>query len=125
MAFSFRSADERAYFYCLANSSFAYWHWRLYDGGITYSRGLIEALPVFYDICSDEDKAFFRRMEEEMTLREKEFIIKKNNVGVQENIKFPREFRDRINKRFLEILGRNENAEVFDILHSNKALEEN
>lgn len=117
--------DVFNYIYCLINSSFAYWYWRLFDGGITYPRGLLLNMPVFYDRLSEDDKLFFRNVTHEMIEDSSKYIVTKNNVGVQENIKYPREFRDKINKRFLNILGLNTDEKIFDIVHSNMALEVN
>jgi len=117
--------DVFNYIYCLINSSFAYWYWRLFDGGITYPRGLLLNMPVFYDRLSEDDKLFFRNVANEMIENSSKYIVTKNNVGVQENIKYPREFRDKINKRFLNILGLNIDEKIFDIIHSNMALEVN
>lgn len=117
--------DVFSYVYCLINSSFAYWYWRLFDGGITYSRGLLLSMPVFYDKLSEEDKLFFRNICTEMIDNSNKYIVTKNNVGVQENIKYPREFRDKINRRFLDILKMDLDEKIFDIVHSNMALEVN
>ncbi len=117
--------DVFNYVYCLINSSFAYWYWRLFDGGITYPRGLLLNMPVFYDMLSEDDKLFFRNVANEMIENSNKYIVTKNNVGVQENIKYPREFRDKINKRFLNILGLDIDEKIFDIIHSNMALEVN
>ena len=108
--------------YCLINSSFAYWHWRLYDGGITYPIGLLLKMPVVYNSLTDEDHEFFREMTTEMSSRAGEFVIKKNNVGVQENIKYPREYRDRINQRLFKILNLEVDNTTMDLIHSNMAL---
>lgn len=120
-------ADEEVYWYvfCMINSSFAYWHWRLFDGGITYPRGLLLSMPLFFESLSAEDKKFCREMAEKMIRERDKFVITKANVGVQENVKYPREYRDEINGRFLKILGLDANARVFDIVHSNMALEVN
>jgi|GEM_PF-6254409 len=61
-------------------------------------------------------------MTQEMSAKASEFIIKKNNVGVQENIKYPREYRDKINQRFLKILNLNVDNSTIDLIHSNMAL---
>ena len=111
------------YVFCLINSSFAYWYWRIYDGGITYPKNLLLSIPVFYEILSDNDKLFFNKITKEMIKNSKDYIVTKNNVGTQENIKYPKEYRDKINTKFLEILRLNDNYEIFDIIHSNKALE--
>lgn len=108
--------------YCLINSSFAYWHWRLYDGGITYPIGLLLKMPVVYNALTEDDHAFFREMTREMSNRANEFVVKKNNVGIQENIKYPREYRDKINQRFFKILDMEVNNSTMDLIHSNMAL---
>ena len=108
--------------YCLINSSFAYWHWRLYDGGITYPVSLLLKMPVVYNSLSEDDHEFFKEMTSEMSNKASEFIIRKNNVGVQENIKYPREYRDKINQRFLKILNLKVDNATMDLIHSNMAL---
>jgi hypothetical protein len=121
----FADEDFFNYAYCMINSSFAYWHWRLYDGGITYPSGLLLEMPVFFNLLTAKDKSFFRRMREEMCAVEKKYIIRKNNVGVQENVRYPREYRDKINTRMLSILGLKDDVHSFDVIHSNMALEVN
>ncbi|MBR1619428.1 N-6 DNA methylase [bacterium] len=113
------------FIYCLINSSFAYWHWRIYDGGITYPKNLLLCMPVFFDLLTEEDYIFFDNITNEMILNAEKFIIKKNNVGTQENIKFPRQYRDKINKRIFKILNINEDEKILDLVHSNMALEVN
>lgn len=124
---SIRLSDEDTYWYVMGmvNSSFAYWHWRLYDGGITYPSGLFLRMPVFMDALSQEDLRFCRETGREMMDCAGSFVVRKANVGVQENVKFPRTYRDRLNRRFLDALGMNDDESVFDIIHSNMALEEN
>lgn len=108
--------------FCLINSSFAYWYWRLFDGGITYPSGLLMQLPSFFDLLSDKDHAFFASITKEMINKSSEYKITKNNVGVQENIKYPRKYRDKINKRILKILDVDMNYKLLNIIHSNMAL---
>lgn len=118
--------DVFNYVFCLINSSFAYWYWRLFDGGITYQKGLLLKLPMFYNKLTEEDKLFFREIATQMIKGSTKYIVTKNNVGVQENIKYPREFRDKINRKLLDILGlKNVDEKIFDIIHSNMALEVN
>ena len=111
------------YIFCMINSSFAYWYWRIYDGGITYPKSLLLNLPVFYALLTESDFKFFEDITSEMIKKSKEYIVTKNNVGKQENIKYPKKYRDEINARFLKILGASEGCEIFDIIHSNMALE--
>jgi len=122
-----RFSDEDVYWYamCMVNSSFAYWHWRIFDGGITYPLGLLLKLPLFFGALSDDDKMFCKNTAQEMLAAAENYIVRKSNVGVQENIKYPREYRDRINRRFLKVLGVSIDETVFDIINSNMALEIN
>ena len=113
------------YAYCLINSSFAYWHWRLFDGGITYPVSLLLKMPIFYASLSDEDHVVFKTIVREMSSRAHEFVVKKKNVGIQENIKYPRQYRDRINQRFLDILNLKVDNSTMDLIHSNMALKVN
>jgi len=116
--------DEKKfnYVYCLINSSFAYWHWRLFDGGITYPISLLLKMPVIYNALSEEDHAFFKEVVKEMSKKANDYIVKKKNVGIQENIKYPRQYRDRINQRFLDILNLKVDNSTMDLIHSNMAL---
>lgn len=109
----------------MVNSSFCYWHWRLYDGGITYPKGLLLQMPLFYDKLSREDKSFFHVKATEMVKKAHEFIVTKNNIGIQENIKYPRKYRNEINQRLLDIIGIEKESTIFDFIHSNMALEVN
>ena len=122
---SFSNEQIYNYIFCLINSSFAYWYWRNYDGGITYPKGLLLNLPVFFDKLKDEDKQFFDDMAREMMKSASQFTVTKNNVGVQENIKYPKSYRDVINRKLLDILGCNISEKEFDVIHSNMALEVN
>lgn len=112
--------DVFNYVYCLINSSFTYWYWRLFDGGITYPRGLLLNMPVFYDKLTEEDKCFFRNVANEMIENASKYVVTKHNVGVQENIKFPSEYRNKINERLLQVLDLDDiKSSIFDMVHSN------
>lgn len=123
-----RFDDETAldYAYCLLNSSFAYWFWRIYDGGITYPLSLLREMPVFLDRASAEDRAFFHEMRMKMSAMEGDCIVRKRNIGVQENVRFPPGCRDALNRRLLAVLmpsfrdgGVQDAARVFDCVHAN------
>ena len=122
---SLRFSDENLFYYvfCMINSSFAYWHWRLYDGGITYPKGLLLSMPLFINRLGKEDYLFFKSVANEMIESAQNYIVTKNNIGIQENIKYPRKYRDSINQRLLKIIGIDKDAKIFDIVHSNMALE--
>lgn len=117
---SLTDSDRFNFLYCLINSSFAYWWWRVYDGGITYQVNLLNSLPIFYDLLSEDDKSFFSHTAYEMMSIEKEFIVTKLNAGsIQENIKFPKKYRSRINNRLLKILKCDIQEETFNGVHKN------
>ena len=108
------------FIYCLINSSFAYWWWRIYDGGITYPISLLTSMPIPVNLLTIDDKKFFNDIKTEMVSKENEYIVTKMNAGdAQENIKFPEEYRNKINERILKILDVNLNSSIFDEVHSN------
>lgn len=108
------------YLYCLINSSFVYWWWRIYDGGITYPVGLFNSIPIFYDLLSINDKDFFCKVALEMISNEENYTVTKMNAGkIQENIKFPKKYRDILNERFLKILSSDIDISKFDLIHQN------
>ena len=120
-----KDPDLYAFVYCLINSSFTYWWWRIFDGGITYPSGLLMDLPVPFNLLAPDDKKFFNDVFHEMNSNESKYIITKANAGaVQENIKFPEEYRIRINDRILALLGHKEKSSIFDVVHSNQFLGE-
>lgn len=121
----FDDEDALCFVYCLLNSSFAYWHWRLYDGGITYPKGLLLKMPVFFDKLTFEDRDFFKIIAHQMTATQHKFLVTKNNIGTQENIKFPRRYRDAIDARLLDILGVAADPHIFDVVYANSAFADN
>ncbi len=121
----FDNEDIFNFIYCFINSSFVYWFWRMYDGGITYPTNLLMKVPSIFHLLKPEDKQFFKKIAQEMINKAEDYKITKKNVGIQENIKYPKKYRDKINERILKILDLNENASIFDIVHSNMALEVN
>lgn len=113
------------YLYCMINSSLTYWWWRVYDGGITYPISLLNSMPIFFDLLNQEDKDFFADIAGEMISLEDEYTTTKANAGhIQENIKFPKKYRDKINSRMIKILKGNIPAKTFDLVHKNSHFEE-
>lgn len=102
--------------YALLNSSFAYWYWRVYDGGITYQKGLLYDLPLI-DI---KDKERLKEIVDIMKEKEKNYLVGTKNAGkVQENIKFPKEYIVELNNILLKELGVDRDSTIFDKVHSN------
>jgi predicted RNA methylase len=114
--------DEKSYnfLYCILNSSLAYWHWRIFDGGITYPVGLLNNIPVFDELFSADDQKYFEKMRKKMSKLERKYVVKKLNAGEkQENIKFPPAFREEINARFFQILDCKKDPAALQLVHSN------
>lgn len=112
---------EFAFAYCLINSSFAYWWWRIFDGGITYPVSLLNDMPLPYNLLTNEDKDFFANLANEMIAHQDDYIVTKMNAGAaQENIKFPDKYRIMINDKLLSILGFDLKSDIFDGIHANK-----
>ncbi|MGX9358238.1 N-6 DNA methylase [Mycoplasma sp. 128] len=106
--------------YCVLNSSFAYWWWRIFDGAITFPTSLLYELPLPLTLLSKDDKIFFKNMFLEMTSKEDQYTITKMNSGtLQHNLKFPKEYRNKINKKILEILNIKIDESIFNKLHNN------
>lgn len=121
----FANEDIYNFMYCLINSSFAYWWWRIFDGGITFPVSLVNSMPIPYNLLSDADKEFFSNVCKEMKNKENDYIVTKVNAGaIQENIKFPEKYRNQINQRVINILGLDIDERLFSIVHANKFFEE-
>ena len=109
------------FIYCFINSSFTYWWWRIFDGGITYPLTLLIDMPIPFNLLSEDDKLFFKTTKKEMCKNESKYIITKVNAGhIQSNIKFPEKYRKIVNERILKILNSKKNASCFDVVHSNR-----
>ena len=116
------SGEYEFYFiYCFINSSFAYWWWRIFDGGITYPANLLKDLPLPYNLVSDYEKEEFKKIAIEMINKEKDYVSAKMNAGAkQENIKFPKEYRELINNKIFQLLGTTgQTSSVFNKIHAN------
>ena len=119
-------SEKYNYVYCLLNSTFAYWYWRLYDGGINCPLSIINNLPVFYNRLTGKQKAAINEIAKQMQKNEEKYLVYKMNAGKkQENVKFPPEYRNRINKIFLEALGIDEEVSIFDQVHSSSLFGKN
>lgn len=113
------------FIYCLINSSFAYWWWRIYDGGITYPLSLLQQMPIPLQLLTEEDKETLKKLRVKLEKDEHKFIVGKVNAGIlQENIKFPESYRNEINYIILKILGFNTNDNMFKKVHANYFMKE-
>lgn len=120
-----KDKNKYNYVYCMMNSTFAYWYWRLYDGGINCPLTIINTIPVFYDLFNDDQLNRLNKIATEMQKKEKDYLVYKVNAGKkQENIKFPRKYRDEINRLFFEVLNIKEDISILNKVHSSSLFEE-
>lgn len=120
---TFADMDTAKLAYCFINSSFCYWHWRLFDGAITYPKALLLSVPVFFDQLSSQNQAMLFAIADEMMIKERDFLAYKKNAGkLQENVKFPETYRAAINGIFLKAFGMEKTISNFPLLHNNSIL---
>ena len=87
----FHSSDDRDRAYLLLNSSFAYWWWRVNDGGMTLSERTLLSLP---HLVFNMDRHLVCELEKsEKTSK----VYKKNAGKMIENVKHPLELIKRVN----------------------------
>lgn len=113
------------YVYCMMNSTFAYWYWRLYDGGINCPLAIINTIPVFLDLFNKKQLSKMNSLAKEMQSKEKDYLVYKINAGKkQENIKFPKKYRNEINKLFFDVLKIDNDVSILNKIHSSSLFEE-
>lgn len=116
---AFKDETTRDLAYCFLNSSYCYWHWRLYDGEITYQKGMLDAMPTFFKGMDNASRDRLVEIAKEMQSLESTFVVTKKNSGkMMENIRFPEKYRQEIDGILLKSMGSGKTPEVFDILHS-------
>lgn len=116
----FNTLEDMEFAYALLNSSFAYLYWRIFDGAITYADGLLKSMPVFLNILTDVQKEQIHSIVSEMVEKELEFLVYKKNANeMQENVKFPNEYREKLNQILIDILNISFDIKELDIIHSN------
>lgn len=122
----FKDRESYEYAYCLLNSSFAYLYWRIYEGAITFSDGLLKSMPIFLSNLNNDQKKEIHTVVSKMIEDEENYLVyKKNASKMQENVKFPKEYRDILNTILIDIFDIQFDIKKFDIIHSNSILIEN
>ena len=90
------------------------------DGGFNLTQSLLENIPVFNCLLTEETETELINTVSEMINKEEEFIVTKMNAGkLQENIKFPEEYVNRLNKILLNTLEINVSNDIFKKVHNN------
>jgi predicted RNA methylase len=116
----FKDKESFEFAYCILNSSFAYLYWRMYEGAITYSDGLLKSLPIFKCKVTEQQKPTMSSLVSDMIQQEESYLVyKKNASEMQESVKFPVSHRDSLNALLIGILGTPFDVREFDRVHSN------
>lgn len=96
----FKSKEDFYLGYAFINSSLCYYYYRMCHGGITYPITLLKTMPIFGE-CTNE----LITKCDEIISKEKEYLVYKKNAGaIQENIKFPEQYRKDLNEILLNQL---------------------
>ena len=104
----FRNEKDRDYAYLLINSSFAYWWWRVRDGGMTLSLETIRSIPL---IEFKLDKKLIKDLE----ISESTNKVFKKNAGVKQyNVKHSQGLLLRLNNKLIP-----KYSEILTQLHEN------
>lgn len=120
---SFNDETISKYIYCILNSSFCYWHWRIYDGGILYPKSLLMDMPIpdFKKFTKEEQDSLIN-IANEMQAKESDYLVYKKNAGeLQESVKFPTEYRDKINNIILKHFDTSYSSKDLENIHKNEA----
>ena len=110
-----KSKEDFYLLYGLLNSSYCYYFYRLANGGITYPIRLLKKCPVpnILNLPSD-----FKEYCDILINNESDFIVTKKNAGeIQENIKIPAEYRNKLNQ-YMSVFFNEENYD-FTCIHQN------
>ena len=109
------SKDEKSFYtlYALLNSSYVYLWWRMLDGGILVPKSLLLKVPLpLDDYISDNIISYCK----EMIKNENKYLVYKKNAGtMQESIKFPESYRNKLNDLLFDNY-------PFYLIHSNKEI---
>ncbi|MEW6608974.1 MAG: N-6 DNA methylase [bacterium] len=108
----FYNKQEYDLAYLLLNSSFAYWWWRINDGGMTISEKTLLSLPILDNI--PVDRQLISKLEySELTNR----VVKKNAGKNNENVKHNACLIEEINQKIFPKF-----ASAFKHLHNNSVI---
>lgn len=101
--------------YIIINSTFSYLWWRIYDGGITLSKQTLMTMPV-----PDIPMENLEDLVKEGLAMEERCLVNKVNAGRNnENIKFPEEYRHKVNACVLSTIHLEDIEDTLFSIHSN------
>ncbi len=101
--------------YVVINSTWSYLWWRIYDGGITLTRQTLMTMPV-PDLTIEKLEVL---VQEGVAMEDKCLINKMNAGRNNENIKFPEEYRHKVNACVLSSIRLDDMEEKLYSIHSN------
>lgn len=109
--FDIYAKDKQSFYklYLLINSSYVYWFFRMYDGGILLPKSTLLKMPIPDFELSQKQKY---RIEEIINSEDKYLVYKINAGKTQESVKFPVEIRNELN----EMLGL---PKEIELIHKN------
>ena len=120
----FNDLYDMEFAYCILNSSFSYLYWRMLDGSVTFTEGLLKSMPVFSNLLTTEQKEELHNIIQDMISKEEDYLVYKKNANeMQENVKYPDEYRDRLNQFLVNVLEIDFDIRKLDIVHSNTMLD--
>ena len=106
--------------YVIINSTLSYLWWRIYDGGITLGKSTLLSLPV-PEIDNNND---LKQLVHNFIKSEDNYLVNKLNAGKNnENVKFPPEYRKKLNYSLLKVLRLEDLSDKLYSVHSNSYLE--
>ena len=90
----------------MLNSSYVYLWWRMLDGGILVPKSLLLKVPLPLDDYINDNIISYCK---EMIKNENKYLVYKKNAGtMQESIKFPESYRNKLNDLLFD-----SNKEIF------------
>jgi predicted RNA methylase len=110
-----KDKDSFEKLYLMINSTFSYLWWRIYDGGITLTKQTLMTMPI-----PNLSVGKIADLVNEGIEMEDKYVINKLNAGKNnENIKFPENYRKKINFAVLSSLHLTDKADNLFSIHSN------
>ena len=108
----FKTKEDFYLAYAFMNSSLCYYYHRMCNGGITYPITLLKSMPIFGS-CTEN---LINECQKMISEEEKYLVYKRNAGSIQENIKFPEEYRKELNDILLSQI----NAKTENLLDIHK-----
>lgn len=103
--------------YGLISSSYVYMWWRFFDGGILFTKRWLLKTPVSKEVI-EKAHLIFNVVDDMIKNEEKHLTYKKNAGKLQESVKFPIKYRQKLNKILFK-----DYSKYFELLHRNSEVQ--